>query len=250
LLIANKPGLNTISTHSSWVFGQEDVLLGYLDNYPLNDPKDWQISILKKISKWPLQKNQTNSKRSKYLIFGEALDWKLLAEKVSIKGCGKASDKLQSWLDLSDPMGGFNELQFKRYVGLEKYRAVLSFFYGVTVERALVIDIQELFFKRLIGNGKHPNETFCDGLYVELYGKTQDELWTDFTETTEANNVLKGRDHFLFEDNIFTYWLFKLRMSFSEPEKLASDTRRGLQRLSKIQNSHMKRLSNKFLNRE
>jgi len=250
LLISNKSAHSTNSTYASWVFGQEDVLLGYLDNYPLNDPKDWQISILKKIARWPLPKKQTNSKRSNYLIFGEALDWKLLAENISMKECGKVSDKLQSWLDLSDPIGGFNELQFKRYVGLEKYRAILSFFYGVTIERALVIDIQENLFKRLIANGKHPNEIFCNELYVELYGKTQNELWTDFIAATEKNNGLKGRDHFLIEDNIFTYWLFKLRMSFSEPEKLASDTRRGLKRISLIQNSHMKRLSNKFLNRE
>ena len=116
--------------------------------------------------------------------------------------------------------------------------------------RIFVIYIQENVFKRLIANCKHPNEIFCDELYVELYGKTQDELWMDFTAATETNNGLKERDHFLVEDNIFTYWLFKLRMSFSEPEKLASDTRRGLKRPSKIQNSHMKRLSNKFLNRE
>ena len=109
---------------------------------------------------------------------------------------------------------------------------------------------QENVFKRLIANSKHPNETFCDELYVELYGKTQDELWMDFTIDTGINNGLNGQDHFLIEDNIFTYWLFKLRISSSEPEKLASDTRRGLKRLSKIQNSHMRRLSNKFLNRE
>ncbi|MBU87909.1 MAG: hypothetical protein CL722_02805, partial [Chloroflexi bacterium] len=142
MLITNKSGHNTNSNHVSWVLGQEDVLRSYLDNYPLNDPKDWQISILKKIAQCPLPKTQTNSNRSNYLIFGEALDWKLLAENISFKECGKISDKLQSWLALSDPIGGFNEIQFKRHVGLEKYRAVLSFFYGVTVERALVIDIQ------------------------------------------------------------------------------------------------------------
>ena len=250
MLITNKSGHNTNSNHVSWVIGQEDVLRSYLDNYPLNDPKDWQISILKKIAQCPLPKTQANSNRSNYLIFGEALDWKLLAENISFKECGKISGKLQSWLELSDPIGGFNEIQFKRHVGLGKYRAVLSFFYGVTVERALVIDIQENVFKRLIANSKHPNETFCDELYVELYGKTQDELWMDFTIDTGINNGLNGQDHFLIEDNIFTYWLFKLRISSSEPEKLASDTRRGLKRLSKIQNSHMRRLSNKFLNRE
>ena len=70
------------------------------------------------------------------------------------------------------------------------------------------IDIQENVFKRLIANSKHPNETFCDELYVELYGKTQDELWMDFTIDTGINNGLNGQDHFLIEDNIFTYWLF------------------------------------------
>ena len=53
---------------------------------------------------------------------------------------------------------------------------------------------------------------------------------------------------FLYDENKFTYWLFKIRILNSQPEKLASDTKRGIDRLMNIKYNYFKKISNDLLN--
>jgi hypothetical protein len=44
------------------------------------------------------------------------------------------------------------------------------------------------------------------------------------------------------EEDAFTYWLFKRRVSRADPARVASDTRKGLRQLERIRQSHERRL--------
>ena len=94
---------------SNKVILPEEITDTYLNIIDYSEPKDWQISILNEISNWDM--NNKKQKDLEYLIFGEALDWKLLAEIISYNKNGFIDDKLDRWLNFSDPLGGFSHLQ-------------------------------------------------------------------------------------------------------------------------------------------
>ena len=83
--------------------------------------------------------------------------------------------------------------------------------------------------------------------FVDLYGLSYSELYAQYNNFF-LDGLDKNSHRTIYDENRFTYWLFKYRISNSEPEKLASDTRRGLDRLMIIKNSHLKRITNKILN--
>lgn len=208
-------------------------------------PEDWKFDFLKDLSDFGMSK--IFDKFSKYWIFGEALDWKLLSVNFISHHYNHLKDEIEQWLDFSDPLGGFTEEEIKNITNAKIYRSIVSFYYGVIVERALIIDIQEKCYKNKISSGIYPNENSCNFFFVDLYGLSYSELCTQYNNffLDESN---KNFHRTISDENRFTYWLFKYRISNSEPEKLASDTRRGLDRLMTIKSSHFKRISNKILN--
>ena len=146
----------------------QEITDTYLNINDYSEPKDWQISLLNEISNWDM--NNKKQKDLEYLIFEEALDWKLLAEIISYNKNGFIDDKLDRWLNFSDPLGGFTEREIKSITNPKIYRSILSFYYGVIVERALIIDIQEKCYKNKISSGIYPDENDCDFFFVDLYG--------------------------------------------------------------------------------
>ena len=203
----------------------EEITDTYLNIIDYSEPKDWQISILNEISNWDM--NNKKQKDLEYLIFGEALDWKLLAEIISYNKNGFIDDKLDRWLNFCD--------------------SIISFYYGVIVERSLIIDTQEKYYKKNIGAGIPPNENFCENVFTDLYNLTYSNLREDYNKNFSINQDNK-LSNFLYDENKFTYWLFKIRILNSQPEKLASDTKRGLDRLMNIKYNHFKKISNDILN--
>tara|TARA_Y100000590_G_scaffold117723_1_gene134641 strand:+ start:45709 stop:46464 length:756 start_codon:yes stop_codon:yes gene_type:complete len=223
----------------------EEISGKYLNIIDYNEPKDWQVNILNEISGWDFSNKK--QEHLEYLIFGEALDWKLLAEIISYNKNGFIDDKLYKWLNFSDPLGGFNHLQIKEFTNQKVYDSIISFYYGVIVERSLIIDTQEKYYKKNIGAGIPPNEDFCDNVFTDLYNLTYSNLREDYNKNFSFNRNNKSA-FFLYDENKFTYWLFKIRILNSQPEKLASDTKRGLDRLLNIKNNHFKKISNDILN--
>ncbi len=230
---------------SNKVILPEEITDTYLNIIDYSEPKDWQISILNEISNWDM--NNKKQKDLEYLIFGEALDWKLLAEIISYNKNGFIDDKLDRWLNFSDPLGGFSHLQIKEFTNQKVYDSIISFYYGVIVERSLIIDTQEKYYKKNIGAGIPPNENFCENVFTDLYNLTYSNLREDYNKNFSINQDNK-LSNFLYDENKFTYWLFKIRILNSQPEKLASDTKRGLDRLMNVKYNHFKKLSNDILN--
>ena len=203
--------------------------------------------MLRTIGEWPIASEEVSNETLRYLIGGEALDWRLLARRV-IEGVSNPPPKeeWQSWLDIADLFGGFEEPEFMRLLGVDKSRAALSFFYGVTVEQALIATAREEITKRRVASGREASDDRCDEAYTRLYGDFPDRLWQDFCREnpaaiSEAAQAKRG-EKTLGDDDAFTYWLFKRRMERADPARVASDTRKGLGQLEKMRRSHDRRL--------
>ena len=105
----------------------------------------------------------------------------------------------------------------------------MNYFYGVTVEEALQLSVENELFKQLMSNGKLYKVDVSDDIYLKLYGSPMRKLIDTFR--TEVGTRHKSRMT-LYENKEFTYWLFKLRLNNSDKARTASDTVRGLRQLS------------------
>ena len=208
---------------------------------------DWKLTVLETIAKWPLASENLAGEQLDYLIGGEALDWRLLAQRL-LNECGSDIDDDTWWDWLTDPVvfAGFEEPEFMRAVGVDKFRAHLSYFYGVTVEQALLAAVEEEITHRRVAAGRQLSDSSMELAYETLYGNTRDQLWEVFKIETGVEAAREGwrhRDeHSLGSEDAFTYWLFKLRMERSDPAKIASDTRKGLAKLERMRQNNVRRM--------
>jgi len=206
----------------------------------------WKLAVLEAIAAWPTAQEQIGDELYVYLIGGEAFDWQLLAKRL-LRECETEIDPDVSWDWFSEPVlfAGFEESDFMRAVGVDKGRAHLSYFYGVTVEQSLVTAVEEEVTHRRVGAGRQLSDHSLELAYETLYGNTRDQLWEVFK--LEAGVMLardgwRHRDeHTLGSEDAFTYWLFKLRMERSDPAKIASDTRKGLAKLERMRQNDLRR---------
>ncbi|MEE8045878.1 MAG: hypothetical protein V3T49_03475 [Dehalococcoidia bacterium] len=207
---------------------------------------DWKLAVLETIAEWPLASENLAGEQLDYLIGGEAFDWRLLAQRL-LSECGSDIDGDSWWDWLCDPVlfAGFEEPDFMRAVGVDKFRAHLSYFYGVTVEQALLAAVEEEATHRRVAAGRQLNDRSIEVAYETLYGNTRDQLWEVFSLEAGVKAAREGwrhRDeHSLGSEDAFTYWLFKLRMERSDPAKIASDTRKGLAKLERMRQNNVRR---------
>jgi hypothetical protein len=208
---------------------------------------DWKRELLKAISDWPVAGEGEGDSRRDYLIGGEAFDWKLLAERIA----AAVSEALpmrsfDDWVAAPDPAGGFEEAEFTRLLGVEKYRSHLNFVYGVLVEKALLAAVEQEITKRRVASGQPPTERARAEAYERLYERPQEALWAEFKSGDAAAD--RGRhgprqDQLSLGDvDAFTYWLFKRRLKRSVPARIASDTRKGLNQFERMREAHERML--------
>lgn len=209
-------------------------------------PDDWKLLVLETVGQWPESFEEFDGQPHMYLVGGEAFDWRLLASRIlrSVEN-GPDEQAWQEWLDTPDLFGGFSEPDFMRVLGVDKSRASLSFFYGVTVEQGLIVAAREEIVKRRVASGRAPSDDRCDDVYRRLYGNDHAGLWDEFCSETglaeTTGESLNPPGHSLGQGDSFTYWLFKRRMERLDPARVASDTRKGLAQLEKMLRSHEKR---------
>ena len=191
----------------------------------------WFDALLQTIALWPAGQEVHDGRRYQYLVGGEAFDWLLLAERLTLCADGlvpeESRDQLLFHGSLPRPV---SEEEFKELIGPAKYRAVCNYWYGVAVEEALVLAVEHEVRKQRQGlRPEDPN--LDDAVYQRIYGQTLPELLRQFY--AERDEPAKGRSS-LTELKEFTYWLFKYRLKRSEPARLASDTRKGLDFLQRL----------------
>ncbi len=191
----------------------------------------WLLAVLEAIGRWPLAQEQVGDRHYSYLVGGEAFDWLLLAERLcdELEGLipqDECDDLLfRGWLPVE-----VADDDFQRCLGMAKYRAHLNFLYGVRVEEAVQLAMQEEVQKerlsRIWENGRVDDEV-CR----RLYGRTRDELLQPF----RSEHPLSAGHLSLAEWTEFTYWLFRYRVGHADPARVASDTRKGVALLSYLE---------------
>ena len=208
----------------------ETLLAGLRDSVQ-GGAQHWFVAVLQAVGDWPLAAEEVDGRAYRYLIGGEAFDWLLLAERLceTVAELTPEDEREALLLHARFPIE-VTEEEFRRLLGPAKHRAHLNFLYGVQVEEALQLGVaQEVQKERLnkVWENGHIDEEVCQ----RIYGASRRELFERFRGHGSAD----GEGLSLGDLHEFTYWLFKHRVNNSDPARVASDTRKGLAVLSRLQ---------------
>ena len=77
--------------------------------------------------------------------------------------------------------------------------------------------------------------------FQRLYGRSRQELFCQFRR---EQGITASTSISLTEAKEFTYWLFKYRLRYCDPARVASDTRRALGILRRLEPCRARCLSN------
>jgi len=203
-------------------------VIRYLEQ-AITDGKHWYVALLEAIGLWTAAEENHNGRSYHYLIAGEAFDWLLLAERLceTVDGLLPEAEKI-ALLFHSEPPIKLTKEKFKELIGSSKYHQYLNYFYGITVEEALILAVQEEVRKerRTLGYGNEHG--VVNEVHRRIYGATKAILLKRFRR---EKGYPKLRSISLTELKEFTYWLFKYRLKLCDKAKLASDTKKALERL-------------------
>ena len=199
--------------------------------------RDWGEALLEAVSIWTVPNEVYNGRRYDYLIAGEAFDFLTLAQRLCQEVDGLIPQEDKDTLILSGTLPShINEQTFRELMGAEKYSGYLNYFYGITVEEALLLAMEEAIRKERFSKGHQKREDYSEQAYQRLYHLPREDLLRTF-------RLEKGYPHrrsILFgELKEFTYWLFKYRLEASDQAKAASDTVRGLKQLQHMGHTHI-----------
>jgi len=227
----------------------------------------WFLSLMQAVREWPLPQETIGERTYRYLVGGEAFDWLLLAERL----CDEIEDlvpdeECEALLFHGRLPEEVDENDVERLLGA-KHRAHLNFVYGVRVEEALQLAVgNEVHKERFASRVWEKNGLADDEVFQRLYGATRAELFAEFRQKsrepapkrsrrartvrsadsdTSLGEESEGRvgsngsqtptDISLAELTEFTYWLFRRRVGGSEPARVASDTRKGVAALQRLE---------------
>lgn len=192
--------------------------------------KHWYIALLEAIGLWNRAQETHNGRHYRYLIGDEAFDWLLLAERLTEEASSLIpEEELSDLLFFGKAPIEVSRDEFRRLIGDAKYGTYLNYFYGITVEEALLLAAEEEARKEQrvrVFNSNHP----LDEAYQRLYGASASTLLKRFKkERGYPQRVSMG----LSDLKEFTYWLFKHRLKHCDKALVASDTKKALEELQR-----------------
>ena len=192
----------------------------------------WFVALLETIALWRSQEEEYDGRSYRYLLGGEAFDWLLLAERLceELKGTVPQSEVEALLVHGQFPVE-LSPWEFQRLIGRAKYRAYLNFWYGVLVEEALLLVVEERLAKERHSIGYAHGYHDGNAVYQWVYGSSLEDLLLEFQC---ERGLAPTQELTLSEFQEFTYWCFKYRLSHRDPAKVASDTRLGLERLRRM----------------
>jgi len=192
--------------------------------------KHWYTALLEAIGLWATAEETYNGRIYHYLIDGEAFDWLLLAERLCQAVDGLLpDDELVSLLFYGRPPLNLTNNKFKELIGSTKYHQHLNYFYGVTVEEALILEVREEVRKEKWTLGLNKELDYDNEVYQRIYGATKTALLKRFRR---EKGYRQPKSIGLTELKEFTYWLFKYRLKQCDKARVASDTKKALQQLN------------------
>ncbi len=191
----------------------------------------WYLALLGAMGFWTSAAEVYEGREYHYLIDGEAFDWLLLAERL----CGTVDDLLPE--DEKDNLlfHGIPPLELRaaevgKLIGDKKYRQYLNYFYGVTVEEALLLAVQEEIDKERRAGALRTKADSSEEAHRRIYNGDREALLKRFRQ---EKGYPQADSMTLAELKEFTYWLFKFRLKESEKARAASDTRKALEYLKR-----------------
>jgi hypothetical protein len=189
--------------------------------------KHWYRALLGALGQWQSAEEDHDGRHYRYLIEGTALDWLLLAERLLEAVDGLIPDDEKEALLLhNQPPLDITRAEFRELIGETRYKQYLNYFYGVTVERALVLALEgEVRKERHLAGYVKEKDTRSEA-YRRIYGATESVLLEQFRKE-KRYRLLKSIS--LDELKEFTYWLFRYRLKHSDKERVASDTKKALE---------------------
>jgi hypothetical protein len=192
--------------------------------------KHWYIALLEAIRLWTESEETYNGRHYHYLIDGEAFDWLLLAERLceAVDDLVPEEEKL-ALLFRSQPPIRLTKERFKELIGGAKYRQYLNYFYGITVEEALILAVQGEVRKERRTSGYNNEQNLVNEVYHRIYGATKATLLKRFRREKGYPQL---RSITLTELKEFAYWLFKYRLKNCDKARVASDTKKALAQLA------------------
>lgn len=193
----------------------------------------WFEALLDAIAHWRLPGERIGDREYRYLIHGEAFDWLLLAERL-----------LDEMPDLIPPAEReallwenrwpieMDDDDFALRMGKVKHSAHLNYLYGVLVEEALQLSVEEEIHKEIRCRAWGYDQRVDESMYQRVYGRSRDEL---FALHYQETGILIRESVSLADWKAFTYWLFKQRLKLQDKARVASDTRKGLAQLTRME---------------
>ncbi len=203
-----------------------EAIIGYLKQ-AIAGGKHWYIALLEAIGLWTDAEEVHNGRIYRYLIADEAFDWLLLAERLcqSVDGLLPDKEETTALLFHGKPPLDLTSDEFKELIGCSKYHQYLNYFYGVTVEEALILAVQDEVRKEKRASGYIDGYDCVDEAYQRIYDAARAVLLKHFRQ---EKGRPQRRSIGLTELREFTYWLFKYRMKQCDKARVASDTQKAL----------------------
>ena len=188
--------------------------------------KHWYIALLEAIGLWDSAEETHNGRAYCYLIDGEAFDWLLLAERLCQAVDGLLpDDEKTALLFYGKPPLNLPTEKFKELIGSAKYHQYLNYFYGITVEEALMLAVQEEVRKERRVSGYWKEKDTAIEVYRRIYGSSKAVLLRRFRRDKGYPQL---RSISLAQLKEFTYWLFRHRLNQWDKARVASDTKKAL----------------------
>jgi len=195
--------------------------------------RHWFEALLETVRRWRVPEETIDGERYRYLIGGEAFDWLRLAERLVDAAADLIPpEEAEALLFEGRWPIELPEEEFAARIGPAKHAAHLNFLYGVLVEQALQLSVEEELHKEASACVWGLTPRIDRGVYERIYGKPPEELRAAYYEETGVFLEQEVAYDDLLE---FTYWLFKYRLRRQEKARVASDTRKGLAQLSRME---------------
>lgn len=192
----------------------------------IGEGKNWYMALLEAIRLWSSTEEDHNGRHYQYLVDNEAFDWLVVAERICEELDGLIPEKERAnLLFFGIPPIELSKDEFKNIIGDFKYQAHLNYFYGILVEKFLILAVTEEIRKKKRVLGLNNDNGVVDEAYQRIYGATQFALLKQFRKERHYPQV---RSISLRELNEFTYWLFKYRIKRCDKSCMASDTQKAL----------------------
>jgi hypothetical protein len=194
--------------------------------------KPWYPTLLGAIGLWASAEEFYNGRTYVYLIDGEAFDWLELAERLTetVKDAIPENER-ENLLFHGIPPYQLDVSEVKELIGEKKYKLYLNYFYGVTVEEALMLAVQTEVDKEKQLQVLSRQDDNAEEAFKRIYDEDRDTLLLQFRK---EKYLPKSDTTTLEEMKQFSYWLFKYRFKRCEKARIASDTNKALNYLKQV----------------